>query len=127
MTEAYGWIAIVDDDPFVLRALTRLLCAHDFPARPYSSARQFLAALSAGLPACLIVDLQMPDVGGLELLHHLKRESIRIPTIVATAHDDGAVRGRCISAGAAGFLVKPVQARSLLAAIADASGLAVLS
>jgi len=127
MAEASGWIAVVDDDPSVLKALTRLLCAQAFRARAYPSAREFLAALSDGPPTCLIADLQMPDMSGLELLHHLTDEGIRIPTIIVTGHGDPGIRERCTSAGAAGFLLKPVQGQSLFAAIAAAGGPAVLS
>ena len=73
-----------------------------------------------GLPECLIVDLQMPEMSGLELHQHLTRSDIQIPTIVITAHDDVGVRERCESAGAVAFLSKPLQDTSLFAAIADA-------
>src|SRR5207244_2960491 len=58
-------IVIVDDDPAVLKALARLLKARAFEARTYTSAREFLSALHEGLPECLIVDLQMPEMTGL--------------------------------------------------------------
>jgi len=121
MAEACPWIAIVDDDPFVLKGLTRLLRARAIHARTYGSAKEFLAALPGGLPRCLILDLQMPEMSGLELLQHLTRSGIKIPTIVITAHGDIGVRERCESAGATAFLLKPVQDTSLFAAIDDAS------
>ena len=74
----------MDDDPSVLKALARLLRARAFEARTYGSAREFLSALHEGLPECLIVDLQMPDMTGLELQRHLTRSGLRIPTIVIT-------------------------------------------
>jgi FixJ family two-component response regulator len=66
MTEAPSWIGIVDDDPSVLKALVRLLRTRASGARTYGSARAFLAALPDGLPACLLLDLQMPEMSGLE-------------------------------------------------------------
>jgi FixJ family two-component response regulator len=120
MAQALPWIAIVDDDPSVLKALARLLRAHAHEARTYTSARDFLAALPEGLPECLIVDLQMPDMTGLELLRQLTRSGLRIPTVVITAHNEAGARERCESAGAAGFLSKPLQDTILLAAIDDA-------
>jgi FixJ family two-component response regulator len=117
MSDASSWIAVVDDDPSVLKALTRLLRTRAFVARTYRSAKEFLAALPDGQPACLIVDLQMPDMSGLELLQHLTRRDIRIPAIVITAHRDNGVRERCESAGAIAFLSKPLQDTSLFAAI----------
>ncbi|MGZ5148209.1 MAG: response regulator transcription factor [Burkholderiales bacterium] len=125
MAEASRWIAIVDDDPSVLKALTRLLRARAFHAKTFGSAQEFLAALPEGLPECLIVDLQMPGMSGLELLQHLTRKGIQIPTIIITAHDDFGVRQRCESAGAIAFLSKPLQDTSLFAAIDDASGSAI--
>jgi FixJ family two-component response regulator len=123
MAEASPWIAIVDDDPSVLKALTRRLRARAFHARAYGSAQEFLVALSEGLPQCLIVDLQMPEMSGLELLQHLTREGIQIPTIVITAHGDIGVREVCESAGAIAFLLKPLQDTSLFAAIDAASSI----
>jgi FixJ family two-component response regulator len=122
MAQASPWIAIVDDDPSVLRALARLLRARAIEAKTYTSAREFLTALPDGLPECLIVDLQMPDITGLELQRYLTRKGILIPTIVITAHNEAGARERCESAGAAAFLSKPLQDRSLLAAIDNARG-----
>jgi FixJ family two-component response regulator len=120
MAQASPWIAIVDDDPSVLKALARLLRARAFEARTYTSARDFLAALPEGLPDCLIVDLQMPEMTGLELQRHLTRSGVQIPTIVITAHNEAGARERCESAGASAFLSKPLQDTSLLAAIGAA-------
>jgi FixJ family two-component response regulator len=120
MAETLPWIAIVDDDPAVLKGLARLLRARAIKAKTYTSARDFLAALPDGLPECLIVDLQMPEMTGLELQQHLTRRAIQIPTIIITAHSGIGVRERCEHAGAIAFLSKPVQDTSLLAAIVDA-------
>jgi len=117
---AEAWIAIVDDDPSVLRALTRLLRTRALHAKTFGSAREFLQSLPAGRPDCLIVDLQMPEMSGLELMQDLTRRGIPIPTIVITAHGDMGARERCESAGAIAFLSKPLQDTSLLAAIAHA-------
>jgi FixJ family two-component response regulator len=121
MAEASPWIAIVDDDPSVLKALTRLLRTRALAARTFGSAREFLAALPEGVPECLIVDLQMPDMNGLELHQQLTRTGLDIPTIVITAHGDVGVRERCESAGVFAFLLKPLQDTALFSAIAEAS------
>jgi FixJ family two-component response regulator len=110
-------IAIVDDDPSVLKALARLLGAHALSAKTYRSAHLFLASLADGLPDCLVLDLQMPEMTGLELQQTLARKSIRIPTIIITAHDETGMREQCKAAGAIAFLPKPVQDSSLFAAI----------
>jgi FixJ family two-component response regulator len=87
-------IAIVDDDPSVLKALARLLRPHVLHVRTYTSAQEFLASLREGLPECLIVDLQMPEMTGLELQLHLTHSGVEIPTIVITAGSDTEARER---------------------------------
>lgn len=113
----------MDDDPSVLKALRRLLRARALDARTFGSGQEFLAALPDGLPECLIVDLQMPEMNGVELQQHLVRNGIRIPTIVITAHGDAGVRDRCKAAGAIAFLLKPLQDTALFAAIDKAIGI----
>jgi FixJ family two-component response regulator len=117
MPEISAWIAIVDDDPAVLKGLARLLRGRAFNAKTYGSAEEFLAALPDGRPDCLILDLQMPNMTGLELQHHLARSGVEIPTIIITAHGDLEARKRCETAGAVAYLLKPVQDTSLFAAI----------
>jgi len=120
MTTRCPWVAIVDDDPSVLKALGRSLRVRSFQAKRYGSAQEFLASLPDGVPQCLIVDLQMPDMTGLELHHHLTRRGMRIPTIIITAHADSRVRERSESAGIVAILVKPLQNASLFAAVEEA-------
>src|SRR5206468_10256103 len=91
MAEASPRIAIVDDDPAVLKALSRLLRSRAFRAQTYGSGEEFLAALPAGLPVCLIVDLQMPELNGLERQRHLISNGLRIPAVLLTAHADAAM------------------------------------
>jgi len=110
-------IAIVDDDPSVLKALARLLSSRSFVAKTYPSGRQFLDSLTEGMPDCLIADLQMPGMTGLELQLNLAGRGVRIPTIIITAHDEAGMRERCKAAGAVAYLSKPVQDTSLFDAI----------
>jgi FixJ family two-component response regulator len=119
MAHRSPWIAIVDDDPSVLKALARFLTLRAIEVRTYESARDFLASLPDELPECLIVDLQMPEMSGLELQRHLNRAAIWIPTIVITADRDAEMREQCEAAGAETYLLKPIQDTSLLAAIND--------
>jgi FixJ family two-component response regulator len=109
----------VDDDPAVLRGLSRLLRSHAFYARTYGSGQEFLAALPAGLPDCLIVDLQMPEMNGLELQQHLVSNGIKIPTILITAYGDVALHEQ---AGLVASLRKPLQEKALFDAIDRAVG-----
>jgi FixJ family two-component response regulator len=120
MVEASQWIAVVDDDSAVLKALSRLLRSHAFHARTYASGQDFLAALPGGLPECLIVDLQMPEMNGLELQQHLLRNGIKIPTILITAHGDAVLREH--EGGVVASLRKPLQKEALFEAIDRALG-----
>ena len=110
-------IALIDDYAYVLKALTRLLRARAFNVVPYGSAKEFLAALPLTFPDCLVVDMQMPDMTGLELLQHLQREGLHIPTVVVTARGDVDLVKHCIAAGASTCLRKPLQDTSLFEAI----------
>jgi len=112
-----GFVAIVDDDSAVRKALARLLCASAIEARTFSSGREFLDSLPSGTPDCLIVDLQMPEMTGLELQLELARTGARLPTIVITAHNDVGLRERCLAAGAAAYLLKPLDEGTLITTI----------
>jgi len=122
MAKNFRSIAIVDDDPSVLKALARLLGTRSFVTKTYLSAPQFLASLPEELPDCLIVDLQMPEMTGLELQLNLARRGVQIPTIIITAYDEAGMRERCKSAGAIAYLAKPVNDTSLFDAINAARG-----
>ncbi len=122
MAEIPPWIAVVDDDPAVLKGLSRLLRSRAFRVQTFESGRDFLAALPHGLPECLIVDLHMPGMSGSDLQQHLAGNGILIPTIMITAHGEAALRGRHEEAGLVAFLLKPLQENSLFAAINKAIG-----
>lgn len=123
MAEASPWIAIVDDDPAVLKALSRLLRSRAFRTHTYRSGEEFLAALPAGLPLCLIVDLQMPEMNGMELQHHLISKGIRIPSILITAHADAVMPEEASDERTfVANLRKPLQEEALFLAIEMAIG-----
>ena len=115
-----GTVAIVDDEAAVRNALSRLLGACAIRTRSYASASDFLSSLPSDKPDCLIVDLQMPGMTGIELLEQLTRSGVTIPSIVITAHGDADVRKRCLAAGAAAYLTKPFDGAVLLASITSA-------
>lgn len=110
-------VAIVDDDASVLTALSRLLGTCSYRTATYQSARAFLESLRHSTPQCLVVDMQMPEFNGLDLLHHLVRHGIRIPTIVITGHDEAGNRARCEAVGTRAYLLKPLHGDVLIAAI----------
>jgi FixJ family two-component response regulator len=115
-------VAIVDDDPSVLKALARLVAACSFAPQTYGSAREFLDSLPQGWPDCLVIDLQMPEMNALELQHQLSRAAIKIPTIIITAHNDPRFQQECEAAGVAAYLLKPLDERTLISAINSATG-----
>jgi len=117
-----GFVAVVDDDSAVRKALSRLLGASTIQAQSFASAREFLDSLRSSVPDCLILDLQMPEMTGLELQGELIRLGTRIPTIVITAHNESGLRERCLANGAAAFLVKPLDGAELLATINSTVG-----
>ena len=116
-TPPAGHIAIIDDDASVGRALARLIKAHSYSVQVYQSAREFLDALKTGMPACLIVDLQMEEMTGLQLVHHLGDMGLRLPTIFVTARDEPGMQHSCEASGAVAFLLKPVMSEPLFDAI----------
>src|SRR6516165_4550247 len=111
-----GFVAVVEDDAPMRTALARLLRAHGIASRCYSSARAFLTAISSDMPHCLITDVNMPDMSGLELQRELLSTGIRIPTIVITASDDPSIAASAASQGSAGFFRKPIAGDALMAA-----------
>jgi FixJ family two-component response regulator len=113
-------IAIVDDDPSILRALHRLLQSHGYIAESFASARDFLDALSRRRPACLVLDVHL-NGSGFELQERLAVDGITIPIIFITADGDDATRRRVEQSGAA-HLWKPVDEQALLQAIRRALG-----
>jgi FixJ family two-component response regulator len=110
-------IAVVDDDLSVRKALAHLLAVKSYTASTFGSAKEFLSSLDQQKPNCLVLDLHMPEWGGLDLQHHLLRNGIKIPTVIITAHDEIGLRERCSNAGASAFLVKPISVEALIDAI----------
>lgn len=110
-------VALVDDDASVRKALARFLSASSFDITTYGSAREFLKSLKSDTPECLVVDLHMPEITGLDLQRHLMRAGTKIPTIVITAYNEPGLRELCQTAGAAAFLLKPLDGATLVKAI----------
>ena len=107
-------VAIVDDDHSMRGALQGLLKAVGVPSQVFASAEEFLKSGQQHQAACLITDIRMPGISGLELQARLNAEHCRIPTIFITAHDDGQMRMRALRAGAVEFLAKPFDDEALL-------------
>jgi FixJ family two-component response regulator len=111
------FVAIVDDDDLMRGALQGLLKAAGLPARAFASAEEFLQSGQHHHSACLIADIRMPGMSGLELQAKLNDEKIRIPTIFITAHGDSRMRMQALRAGAVEFLAKPFDDEILLESV----------
>ena len=107
-------VAIVDDDDLMRSALQGLLKAVGLPARAFASAEEFLNSGQQHQTACLIADIRMPGISGLELQAKLNAEHCRIPTIFITAHGDEKMRMQALRAGAVEFMAKPFDDEVLL-------------
>lgn len=110
-------IAIVDDDPGVLHGLTRLLSAHGWKVRPFASPRHLLKEIRVLSPSCVIADLAMPELSGLELQEMLAEHGCDCAIVFVTGHGDVRSSVRAMRAGAVDFLTKPFDAMELLDAV----------
>jgi FixJ family two-component response regulator len=107
-------IAIVDDDAPLREALSSVMKAAGFLTSTFGSAEEFLDSGNQNDMACLILDVRLPGISGIELQRRLQDAKSQIPVIFVTAHGDASLRDLLIKAGAAGFLNKPVRSDALL-------------
>jgi FixJ family two-component response regulator len=110
-------VAIVDDDESVRTALLALMKEAGYRARAFASAEDFLDSGQQGEAGCLVTDIRMPGMSGLDLQEKLNEENFRIPTIFITAHGDAKMRMQALRSGAVEFLAKPFDDEALLKTI----------
>jgi FixJ family two-component response regulator len=110
-------VAIVDDDDSMRSALLGMLHVVGLPAEAFSSAEEFLKSGQQRQAACLIADIRMPGMSGLELQAKLNAEACRIPIIFITAHGDEKMRMQALRAGAVEFMAKPFDDEALLESV----------
>jgi FixJ family two-component response regulator len=110
-------IAIIDDNESIQDSLCDLIESGGFEVKCFGSAKAFLESDLHGRAACLIVDVRMPKMSGLELQARLKQEKCNVPIIFITAHDDAETRAQAIEEGAVEFLAKPFDHQLLLKAL----------
>ncbi|WP_420997310.1 response regulator [Cupriavidus sp. 30B13] len=120
MMEVRLLVAVVDDDESVREALPDLLREFGYAVRAFSSAQAFLASDCIGQTKCLILDIAMPGMSGLQLQRELRQRGQAIPVVFITAHADESVRPRVLEQGAAACLLKPFSEEALLAALSAA-------
>jgi FixJ family two-component response regulator len=113
-------VAIVDDEEGIRKALGRLLRAAGLEAYGYANGQEFLTAAAERRPDCVVLDLHMPGMSGLQVLRKLKTAGLLLPVVVITAHDEPETRQKCLSTGARAYLRKPLEDRLLLNAISAA-------
>ena len=110
-------VAIVDDDDLMRSALQGMLKSVGLPSQTFASAEEFLKSGQQHQTACLITDIRMPGMSGLDLQAKLNAEHCRIPTIFITAHGDTRLRMQALRAGAVEFLAKPFDDEALLGSV----------
>ena len=115
-------VCVVDDDSLIRDSTVRLIRSFGFRVEAFASAEEFGNSGYLEETACLILDVRMPGMDGLELQHRLSETGKRIPIVFITAHADDAQERRAMEAGAVGFLYKPFSQESLLQAVRSALG-----
>ena len=116
-------IVVVEDDPSMRQAIERILHTAGHNAQWYESAEAVVDMEAVMTTDCLILDIELPGMSGLELYRTLKRSGLTTPAIFVTAHDGHSMRDEAERLGAANYLTKPFSGRALLTAVAEATGL----
>jgi FixJ family two-component response regulator len=113
-------IAIVDDDPSVRKGLERLIRSVGWKTETFGSAQEFLASARTEAPTCIVLDLQLPGLSGLELQKQMTEGGVETPIVFLTGHGNITASVKAMKAGAIEFLTKPVDEQDLLNAIQEA-------
>ena len=113
-------VFVVDDNAMLRKFLRRLVESAGLPVETYASAEEFLDACDPQRPGCLVLDVDMPGMSGLELQEKLRAVGVEIPVIILTGRGETPMVGRAFRAGALDFFEKPFSARFLLARIREA-------
>jgi FixJ family two-component response regulator len=117
MTAGLPLVLVVDDDPSVRKGLTRLLAAAGYAVEAFASAREFLARPPHPGPCCLVLDVRMPGLTGIQLQELLAATGRRMSIVFVTGHADVRTSVKAMKAGAVDLLTKPVDVKDLIAAI----------
>jgi FixJ family two-component response regulator len=115
-----GPVAIVDDDKWVLKSLERLVKSAGFRVETFLSAEDFLQSGKGSRTICVILDIGLPGMSGLDLHRRLAAENSQVPIIFVSAHDEAESRTQALAVGAIAFLSKPVNDKALLNAVSSA-------
>lgn len=118
--DAAALVHVIDDDPSMRRAVAALLRSVEIAAATHESCAAFLAADRPDLPGCLLLDVRMPGLSGLDFQAQLERHGVRMPVIMVTGHGDVPMTVRAMKAGALDFLTKPFRDQDLIDAVSSA-------
>jgi FixJ family two-component response regulator len=122
MREAESIVFIIDDDPLYRRSSERLVRSVGFDVQSFETARDFMSSRRPNVPSCLILDVRLPGLSGLDLQRVLTEAGVHIPIIFVTGHGDIPMSVQAMKAGAVEFLTKPFRDQALLDAIRQAIG-----
>jgi FixJ family two-component response regulator len=120
MSQTQPIVAIVDDDALIPRALVRLLSTAGWHAVTFPSAEAFLQTGMQASPVCLVLDVWLPGMTGVELLEHLAAMGSTLPAVIITGRNDLQMRMRAMQAGAIAYILKPLDGQELLRALQEA-------
>jgi FixJ family two-component response regulator len=114
-------VAILDDDPSIRSAIRRLLNTSNITVSTYATCMELFDSIATFGPDCLVLDLQMPGMTGIDVMRYLTQRGMHYPTVIITAHDEPGSREMCLGGGASAYLRKPLDADALFEAIEAAT------
>jgi len=117
MRDSHPLVYVIDDDESVRRSIKRLLKAHGFEAKTFPSADEFLCLPRAVRPSCLVLDLSLPGMSGIDLQKEMERRKLDLPIVFITGHGDIPMSVEAMKGGAVDFLPKPFSSKALLEAV----------
>lgn len=122
MSQEHPFVAIVDDDESVRKALRRLLCSAGLKVETFATGADFLQSLKEHKPDCIVLDVHMPEMTGFDLQARLAASGPLLPVVIITGYDSTETQDRVMAAGAVAYLRKPINDKALLDAIHSAVG-----
>jgi FixJ family two-component response regulator len=120
MSDFHPQVYVIDDDESMRRSIKRLLKAHGFEAETFASADDFLSLARAARPACLVLDLSLPGMSGIDLQKEMEKRKIDLPIVFITGYGDVPTSVEAMKGGAVDFLTKPFNAKALIDAVGRA-------
>jgi len=120
MSDSQCIVFVIDDDPLVRESMVDLIGSVGLPVQAFASTAEFMASARPDIPACLILDVQLPGLSGLDFQAELKKAGVEIPVVFITGHGDIPMSVRAMKAGALEFLTKPLRGQEIINAVRQA-------